>query len=515
MGTMLEETTQVRDRETMRTTTLGTLVDALGPLVRGAAVPASARAVAIGGVRVDSRNVRGGDLFVAVRGTAADGHRFVSAAIERGAAAVIVEGESIAASVPVVVVENSSKALALVASRFYGDPAGALRLCGITGTNGKTSTAHIVRSILRQRGAPVGLIGTLGHGIDELVKDPHTTPDAVTLHELFAEMRDAGCVGVVMEVSSHAVRQHRTWGLDFEVGILTNVTHDHLDYHPDMNDYKLAKAEFCYSLAGAHRRKPDGTLVYWSDDAIAREIGSGFSGRRIAVGTSPDADCRVGDVDVSLRGTRFSLRFGNGATVPVSMKLLGGFVPANASVAAVAAMAMGASLEETRAGLEAIDRVPGRFEALGGGDRPVVVIDYAHTPDGFERVLGTCRDLKPRRLVVVFGCGGDRDRTKRPVMGGIAAREGDRTYLTTDNPRSERVEDIVAEIHKGMPRTADVVVELDRARAIHNAIAESGAGDIVAVLGKGHEDHQIIGAEKLPWSDRTQAEKELAQWSAR
>ena len=296
--------------------------------------------------------------------------------------------------------------------------------------------------------------------------------------------------------------------------MLTNVTHDHLDYHSSMEDYKAAKAEFCYSLNAAGRRKPDGTLVYWSDDPNAREIGSRFTGRRIAVGTTNDAGWRVHDVEISLDGTRFSLELPDGERADVAMKLRGAFVPANAALAAAGAHAMGASLASVRAGLEAVDRVPGRFEALGGGDRPVVIIDYAHTPDGFERVLGTCRSLRPSRIITVFGCGGDRDRTKRPIMGGIAQRESARVYLTTDNPRSERVEDIIADIRRGM-QNENVVVELDRASAIRAAIKESRPGELVALLGKGHEDYQIIGAEKLPWSDRRAAEEGLAQWRPR
>jgi UDP-N-acetylmuramoyl-L-alanyl-D-glutamate--2,6-diaminopimelate ligase len=499
--------------------TLGHLIDALDALGALVVTPpdASARSADISAITVDSRSVKGGELFVAVRGTAVDGHKFVRDAIERGAAAVIVEaGEAGTppAGVPFVVVEDSSKALALVAARFHGNPADTLRLCGVTGTNGKTSTTHLVRAILAAEGMKTGLIGTLGHGIGELVKDPHTTPDAVTLHAWFRRMLDEECVGVVMEVSSHAVRQHRVWGLDFEVGMLTNVTHDHLDYHSSMEDYKAAKAEFCYSLGAAGRRKPAGTLVYWCDDANAREIGSRFAGRRVAVGTANDADWRVHDVEVSLDGTRFSLELPDGERAAIAMKLRGAFVPANAALAAAGAMAMGASLASVRAGLESVDRIPGRFEALGGGDRPVVVIDYAHTPDGFERVLGTCQSLEPRRIITVFGCGGDRDKTKRPIMGGIAQRVSARVYLTTDNPRTERVEDIIADIRRGM-QDENVVVELDRERAIRAAIRESRPGELVALLGKGHEDYQIIGAEKFPFSDRRVAEEELAQWSAR
>ncbi len=495
------------------TVTLGSLIDALGPLAISPCKDGE-RALAIGAIAADSRLVTRGALFVAVRGTVADGHAFVRDAVARGAAAVVVESDVPSPGVPVVTVKNSAQALALLASRFYGDPARDLRLCGVTGTNGKTSTSHLVRSILATRGGPVGLIGTLGHGIDTLERDPHTTPDAISLHSWFRRMRDRHCTEVVMEVSSHAVRQHRVWGLEFEVGILTNVTHDHLDFHRDMSDYIAAKAEFCNSLAAPGRRKPAGTLVYWIDDPNARSIGAAFPGSKVAVGTSPDAAWRVQKVDVSLAATRFRLA-GDGRALDVSMKLLGGFVPANAALAAVAAAVMGATDEEIRAGLEGIDRVPGRFEALGGGERPVVVIDYAHTPDGFERVLDTCRSLKPRRLTIVFGCGGDRDRSKRAEMGRIAERLSDRCYLTTDNPRSERVEAIVDDILAGIHERDRVVVELDRPRAVAAAIAESGPRDVVALLGKGHEDYQIIGSERFPYSDRTEAEEALARWRAR
>ena len=495
------------------TATLGQLVDAMGALVV-TPLERNARERHVTAVAEDSRAVRGGELFVAVRGVAADGHDFIRAAVDQGAAAVVIERGTPPPGVPCVIVKDSSKALALVAARFYGNPADTLRLFGVTGTNGKTSTTHLVRAILAQEGMKTGLIGTLGHGVDALVKDPHTTPDAITLHAWFRRMKDEGCVGVVMEVSSHAVRQHRTWGLDFEVGILTNVTHDHLDYHSSMEDYKAAKAEFCNSLVAPERKKAAGTLVYWIDDANAREIGGRFSGRRIAVGEARDADWRVRDIDVSLDGTRFSLDVPRGERIDVAMKLRGNFVPANAAVAAAGAMAMGASAPSVKQGLESVDRVPGRFEALGGKDRPVVIIDYAHTPDGFQRVLGTCQSLRPRRIITVFGCGGDRDRAKRPIMGAIAQHISDRCYLTTDNPRTERVETIIADIRAGMTNE-NVVVELDRERAIRAAIAESLPGELVALLGKGHEDYQIIGADKVPFSDRRVAEEGLAQWSAR
>ncbi len=505
--------TVAEDTMEARTMTLGTLVEAMVSVAK-APIDARVRALAVTGVTADSRAVKPGYLFVAVRGTASDGHDFIGEAIARGAVAVVGESAASIADTPYLHVESSSKALALAAARFYGAPAHELFLCGVTGTNGKTSTTFLLRSIFQRAGRRMGLIGTLGHGVADLAKDPHTTPDAVTLNSWFRTMRDQNCFGVVMEVSSHAVRQHRVWGLDFNVGILTNVTHDHLDFHKTMDDYIAAKAEFCHSLVAAGRRKPNGTLVYWADDANARGIGAAFGGNKISVGAGADTDWRVREVDVSLNGTRFALALPNGKTLKVNMKLLGGFVPANAAVAAAAAFASGATLEQIRDGLSAVDQVPGRFEALGGGTKPVVVVDYAHTPDGFERVLGTCRDLKPKRLVAVFGCGGDRDKSKRPVMGAIAARMCDRVFLTTDNPRSERVESIIDDIRAGVDASADVVLELDRARAIRTAIAQSQPGDLVALLGKGAEEYQIIGGEKISWSDRGQAQEALASWPA-
>lgn len=464
----------------------------------------------IAGVAIDSRAVVPGDLFVALPGTRLDGRDYVPAAVSAGAAAVVVE-KGVDVPVPAVVVASASRALATIASEFYGNPSERLRLCGVTGTNGKTSVAHMIRSIMGE--STMGIVGTLGHGVGELTSTVHTTPDAVTLHRLFREMVDAGCSGVVMEVSSHAVRQHRTWGLDYEVGILTNVTHDHLDFHKTIDDYRAAKREFCESLADSRRRKPAGTLVYWADDPVAAGIGGAFAGSKVAVGFAPDAAVRISASETGLDGTRVRVELAAGSAIDVEMKLLGTFVPANAALAAAAAEVLGAEAAAIAAGLESIAGIPGRFEAFGGRGRPVVVVDYSHTPDAFERVLTMCRELDPDRLTVVFGCGGDRDREKRPLMGGIAQRLCDRCIVTTDNPRNEPVADIVAAILSGMDTRDNVTVELDRATAVAAAVAQAGPRDIVALLGKGHERYQIVGADKLPFSDHDEARKALENWS--
>lgn len=465
----------------------------------------------------DSRHVTPGALFVALRGTRADGHDFVAAALEAGAAAAVTEVPAPGGDAPNVVVPNTARALAEIAAEFFGRPADALELVGITGTNGKTSTAHMLCAIINASNwGGAGLVGTLGHGpAGDLSQTVHTTPDAVTLHEVLRRIADQERRGVVMEVSSHAVRQHRVWGLDFTVGILTNVTRDHLDYHHTIEDYRLAKREFCDALVGEHRHKPDGMLVYCVDDEIARQIGEGFAGDKMTVSTGTPADVYADNVRATLDATRFDLHIG-GESTAIEMSLLGAFCATNAALAAAGATALGIELGAIQAGLQSITQIPGRFEALGGSGRPVVIVDYSHTPDAMRRVLETCRALGPKRLATVFGCGGDRDRSKRPLMGAVATELSDVVYVTMDNPRSESVDDIIAEIVAGaVVGGADVRVQVDRATAIAEAVSSSRGGDVVALLGKGHEDYQLVGEDRLYFSDKEQAEGALQKWRAR
>jgi UDP-N-acetylmuramoyl-L-alanyl-D-glutamate--2,6-diaminopimelate ligase len=277
-----------------------------------------------------------------------------------------------------------------------------------------------------------------------------------------------------------------------------------------MEDYRAAKRQFCESLVAAGRHKPNGVLVYSCDDPVANDIGAAFTGRKVAVGTG--GDVRLAAADTGLDATTLELDLAGGERVGVRMKLLGTFVPANAALAAAAATELGAEPVDVVRGLESIEAIPGRFEALGGAGRPVVIVDYSHTADAFERVLTTCRELGPDRITVVFGCGGDRDRSKRPLIGAVAERLADRCIITTDNPRTEIVEDIVAGIKSGMSGAGNVTVELDRAAAIATAVADAGARDLVALLGKGHEPYQIIGTTRTPWSDRREAEHALENW---
>jgi UDP-N-acetylmuramoyl-L-alanyl-D-glutamate--2,6-diaminopimelate ligase len=465
----------------------------------------------------DSRLVEQGALFVATKGTRSDGHSFIDAALGKGAAAIVTERHVPVRSVAHVVVEDSTRALAELASEFYGNPSRDLRLFGVTGTNGKTSTTHLLGSIAEASSwGKVGVIGTVGHGSGgEFEASAHTTPEPVTLHRLLAEMKEKGCGGVVMEVSSHAVRQQRVWGVDFEIGMLTNVTRDHLDFHPTFEDYVSAKREFCESLVAKNRKKKEGTLVYSIDNEHSREIGEGFRGRKISTSIEERADIFGTDVRADLQGTRFLLNVKGEKPVEVCLKLLGSFSVSNAVMAAAGARVLGIETEGIKAGLEAVARVPGRFEALGGGSRPHVIVDYSHTPDSLERMLLFCRALNPKRLITVFGCGGDRDRGKRPLMGEIARRISHMCFVTSDNPRTEDPLKIIEEILAGMDRKRPgLFIEVDRRKAIREAIRIARPGDVVAICGKGHEDYQIIGTTRHHFDDREEAEKALHECQA-
>ncbi len=468
----------------------------------------------ISGISADSRLIERNDLFVAVKGTQTDGLEYVETARKNGAVACVSEMPIDSDQITNLVVEDSARALALLAAAFFGNPAAALVNCGVTGTNGKTSTAHLLRAIVQSADwGKMGIIGTIGHGVGQKLETAsHTTPEPVSLHRLLRKIKNSGCRGVVMEVSSHAVRQQRTVGIDFNVGILTNVTRDHLDYHDSIEDYIAVKRQFCESIAGPPHQQRTGCLVYSSDDPVARTIGSGFGGQKIAVGHSEDAAVYISDVDSTLQGTRFKLRFPDGAIIEVRLQLLGRFSVWNAALAAAAAFELGIGAEDIKKGLASLSRVPGRFETIGGGDEPLVIVDYCHTPDAIELTMKFCRDLKPKRMTAVFGCGGDRDRGKRPLMARIIQDHSDVCYVTEDNPRHEPLDQIIEDILGGLDRESKQLhVVLDRSQAIWQAVTQSEAGDIVVLIGKGHENYQMIGSEKKYFSDCEEAEKALEQ----
>jgi UDP-N-acetylmuramoyl-L-alanyl-D-glutamate--2,6-diaminopimelate ligase len=472
--------------------------------------------VEVSGVETDSRRVKRGSCFVAVAGSAADGHAFVGEAERAGAAALVVS-RPVASPLPALVVEDTALAAALVARRFYGDPASKIVLAGITGTNGKTSSAFLLRSVLETDGRACCIIGTVGYGSgDSLVSAGNTTPGAVDLHRMMAEFVERGCRSVVMEVSSHAAQQNRIAGLEFDVGAFTNATRDHLDYHGTFERYVEAKEIFVRTLDAPGRRKRPGTLAWNADDPAVAAVAGRFAGPNVSFGLETPADVRAERIEATLRATNFDLVVG-ASRERLSLSLLGMFSIYNALTAAAAAHALGVGLPAIKRGLEGVRAVPGRFQVVASGAGPTAIVDYAHTPDALEKLLRFCRELRPKRVITVFGCGGDRDRGKRPIMGAIAAALSDVVYVTDDNPRTEDPDRIVKEVLDGVGPAAAAVVRVvrDRREAIQEAIREGREGDLVVIAGKGHENEQILHGRRVPFNDAAEAASALAAAEAR
>jgi UDP-N-acetylmuramoyl-L-alanyl-D-glutamate--2,6-diaminopimelate ligase len=442
----------------------------------------------------DSRAVTPGAMYVAVRGSQADGHRFVPDAVGRGAAAVIVETAA-SAPVPEIVVRDGRRAALVLGAAWYGHPARKLSLVGVTGTNGKTTTTGLIRHLLNGAGTS-GSIGTLGafDGRGEPVLSTAgtlTTPGPIDLQATLASLVERGVDRVTMEVSSHSLDQGRLDGLRFAAGVFTNLTRDHLDYHGTMESYLAAKLK----LGGMLTER--GVEVVNLDDAAWTVLPP--SSRRVTFGIHPAADVRATGIVLDAAGSRFRLE-GCFGTAELCLPLLGDFNVANALAAAACALGLGLPLPDVAARLSTSPQVPGRMELLT--ETPCVVLrDYAHTPDALERALATLRPLTRGRLVVVFGCGGDRDKGKRPIMGRIAAQGSDLAVVTSDNPRTEDPVAIIDDIEQGMSGTAHVRI-VDRLEAIHTVLRQARPGDTILLAGKGHENYQILGTEKVPFDER-------------
>ena len=451
------------------------------------------------GLGVDSRNLRPGMLYIAVRGSQADGHRFVPDAIGRGAKAIVVEAPQQAA-VPEIVVRDSQRAALVLGSAWYDHPARAVTLIGVTGTNGKTTTTGLIRHLFNQ-GESAGSIGTLGafDGRGEAIPSTAgslTTPGPIDLQATLAAMVDRGVTHVAMETSSHSLDQRRLDGLTFAAGVFTNLTRDHLDYHGTMEAYLASKLRLS-TLLGLN-----GIEVVNLDDDAWQAMPA--RAPRLTFGLHPAADLRATDLVLDAAGSRFQLsgRFG---CAEVSLPLLGDFNVANALAAAATALGLGRSLAEVARGLSAAPQVPGRMERIS--DTPCIVLrDYAHTPDALERALTSLRPLTTGRLIVVFGCGGDRDRGKRPIMGRIAAELSHLAIATSDNPRTEDPDAIIDDIEQGMGSLPHLRIP-DRLAAIHAALNEGRAGDTILLAGKGHETYQVLGTEKVDFDEREIVQK--------
>jgi UDP-N-acetylmuramoyl-L-alanyl-D-glutamate--2,6-diaminopimelate ligase len=464
--------------------------------------------VEIADLAYDSRRAGPGALFFCVRGGRHDGHEFARKVADQGAAALVVE-EPVAVDIPQARVEDARAAMAPAASRFWHDPTAELRVAGITGTNGKTTTAFLVRHLLERAGTRTGLLGTVKRivgGREEEVE--RTTPEAIDLQRTFRRMIDAGDRACAMEVSSHALALHRTDGVRFAVAAFTNLTQDHLDFHADMEDYFQAK-RLLFSSGQAAR-----ALVN-VDDPYGERLAADFDCVTFSAGGAEEADFRALDVAFEPGGSRFHCRGPGGEEAAVAVPLPGHFNVENALCAIGIANLMGVPLADAAAGLADAERVPGRLEPVEEGQPFSVLVDYAHTPDSLENVLRAARRLTDGRVIAVFGAGGDRDRAKRPLMGSIAAALSDLAIVTSDNPRSERPDAIIHEILAGIEGEAPdadrtVLVEPERRAGIALALAEAAPGDVVVIAGKGHEQGQEFeGGRKVPFDDRRVAGEEL------
>ena len=463
----------------------------------------------------DSRAVTGGSLFIAVKGERVDGHGFIEQAIKAGAAAVVAQISTASGSLPLVLVADSRKALGLLGSRFHGDPSARLTMIGVTGTNGKTTTTYLCKALLEGIGRRVGLIGTVGYQIgQETFPAPHTTPVALDLQALLAKMVESGLTAAVMEVSSHALALDRTSGCEYDVAVFTNLTQDHLDFHQTIDKYFEAKLRLFTELAGG--QKVGKRALVNMDDPRGKAVQAACPVPVWSYAIQNQADIKAKRVRLSLTGTVFTAETPAGS-FSVESRLVGEHNVYNLLGAIGVALHDGAMPDQICEATAHITNVPGRFERVSSGQDFTVVVDYAHTEDALLRLLTAAQALKTDRIITVFGCGGDRDRGKRPKMGRAAVEYSDVVILTSDNPRTEDPMTILHEVEIGvrdaLVRRNHVQYHLvpDRRDAISTAIREARRGDMVLIAGKGHEDYQIIGTKKFHFDDREVAREAIQQ----
>lgn len=466
--------------------------------------------VDVKGISYNSLTTKAGDIFICIRGEASDGHKYAASAIEKGAVALFCE-EELSISVPQIIVEDTKRTMANIAAAFYDEPSKKINLYGVTGTNGKTTVTHLLQRILEENSEKCALIGTLGYKLssnDEYKDAKHTTPQPPELQRDLRLMADNEIKNVVMEVSSHSLEQNRVGCCDFDGAIVTNLTQDHLDYHITMRNYFKAKAILFENL------KEGSFAVINADDEYSKDFLSVVPNgvKTYTYGVKNDADVRAVDIDFSVDGAKFTVVF-DGKSEKMNLHLNGMFSVYNALAAFAGALAMGIDYKIIISALEKTKSVAGRFEIVT--KKPLVIVDYAHTPDGLENVLKAARELTPKtsKLICLFGCGGDRDTTKRPKMGKIADELSDKVVVTSDNPRSEDPQLIISDVMTGI-KTVDtqrIFVEADRGIAIKFLKTISSPEDVIVIAGKGHEDYQILKNETIHFDDREEAKKVFAE----
>ncbi|MET1080070.1 MAG: UDP-N-acetylmuramoyl-L-alanyl-D-glutamate--2,6-diaminopimelate ligase [Pseudomonas sp.] len=483
------------------------------PMPLNQLLPEAESAVLIRELTLDSRKVRPGDLFLAVPGGRQDGRLHIADAIARGAAAVAYEAQGAqpiqAEGAALLALKNLGGQLSAIAGRFYGEPSRGLHLVGVTGTNGKTSVSQLLAQALDQLGERCGIVGTLGTGFhNELALGLHTTPDPIGVQAVLANLKQAGARAVAMEVSSHGLEQGRVAALAFDVAVFTNLSRDHLDYHGSMQAYAAAKAQL-FAWPGLRCR------VLNLDDDLGRQLAQDEQPSRLITYSLDDQRaylyCKAASfADDGIRATLVTPQGEGNLRSP----LLGRFNLSNLLAVVGALLAMDYPLDEILRLLPTLQGPAGRMQRLGGGQQPLVVVDYAHTPDALEKVLGALRPHTRGRLLCLFGCGGDRDRGKRPLMAQVVERLADGLLVTDDNPRSEAPEQIFEDIRAGLHAPQSALFMQGRGQAIDHLITSADAADVVVLAGKGHEDYQEIGGARQPFSDLEQARQALARWEA-
>lgn len=457
-------------------------------------------------LEMDSRLVEQGTLFFCINGYTVDGHDFAQQAIEKGAVAIVAE-RPLSVSVPVIMVSDTKRVMARLASRFYGEPTKQVNLIGVTGTNGKTSVTHILDRLFRDAEHTTGLIGTMYTKIaDEMIETRNTTPESLVLQQRFRAMVDKKVDTALMEVSSHALHLGRVRGCDFNIAVFTNLTPDHIDYHETMDNYLYAKSLLFSQLGNTYEGK---VAVINSDDPVSDRLIQMTTADVVTYGIKKAADFKATNVKVTAAGTVFTL-VAFGESIQIELKLIGLFNVYNALAAIAAGYMSGLTLSQMKQSLKKVKGVAGRFEAVDAGQDFTVIVDYAHTPDSLENVLQTVQDFAENHVHVVVGCGGDRDSTKRPVMARIAVQYADETIFTSDNPRTEDPKAILADMTTLLDADQFAVIE-DRKIAIKTAIGQANKGDIVVIAGKGHETYQEIGKERIHFDDREVARAALKE----
>lgn len=468
--------------------------------------------LSITGIQYDSRKVALGNLFVAIKGFQSDGHQYIRQALEQGAIAVMISDEAYCSNeYPWILVEDCRLALAQISSVFYGHPSEKLTLIGVTGTNGKTTTTNLICHIIEAQGEKTGLIGTIHNRIgDKVLEGSRTTPESLELQQMFAAMVDEGIHYAVMEVSSHALELHRVDCCDFDIAVFTNLTQDHLDYHVTMENYCRAKT-ILFQMLGKNGEKAglQKTAVINMDDPWAGHFLVASNVPAVTYSMHKDASWKAEQVEVGAEGVRYSV---DGH--PVQLHLTGNFNVYNSLAALAVGEALGFSLDSVIQALEQVNGIAGRFQTVKGARDFSVIVDYAHTPDGLENVISTAQAFAKGNVITVFGCGGDRDRTKRPLMGEVAAELSDYCVVTSDNPRTEDPEQILQDILPGVEKHMQpdtYHVEVDRRKAIHYAVQMAQPGDVVLLAGKGHENYQDVNGVKHHFDDYEVAQEAIRE----